>query len=90
MAERAKDYIAHGSPQHAAFLNLKKATGKDEPLEHKGWTLADPTIYGPNARPEFLQAVLVQRVNELETAPTVPPNAPAMFTPPAQVPPNAS
>lgn len=66
-----KDYVAHGSDQHAVMLGLRKATTADK-LELNGWTLNDITAYGPAARPEFLEATLAQKVNELETPPAMP------------------
>jgi len=57
------DFIEHGSKEHAAFLGLKKAQDKD-PYQCEGWTLVDITQYGPAARPEFLQAILQQKVAE--------------------------
>jgi len=62
------DYIAHGSDRHAAFLGLVKAEEGDEP-QQDGWTLADITMYGPSARPEYLKRVLAQKVSELTTLP---------------------
>lgn len=62
------DYIAHGSDGHAAFLGLVKANEGDEP-QQDGWMLADITMYGPSARPEYLKRVLAQKVSELTTLP---------------------
>lgn len=64
------DYVAHGSDQHAEWLGLIKAEEDDEP-QRDGWTLADITMYGPSARPEFLRRVLAQKVSELTTLPPV-------------------
>ena len=58
------DYIERGSARHAAFLGLIEADEDDEP-QYEGWTLADPTLWGPTARPEFLARTLKQKVNEL-------------------------
>jgi len=58
------DYIPHGSDAHAALLGLKKAEEHDVP-QHDGWALQDVTQYGPAARPEFLEQVLRQKINEL-------------------------
>ena len=94
MAKKAKneptnlDYIAHGSDGHAAFLGLVKAEEGDEP-QQDGWTLADITMYGPSARPEFLRRVLAQKVSELTTLPPetqsedprLPNYAPTMWVP---------
>lgn len=62
------DYIEHGSDRHAAFLGLVKAKEDDEP-QQDGWALADITMYGPSARPEYLRRVLAQKVSELTTLP---------------------
>lgn len=62
------DYIKHGSDRHAAFLGLVKAQKDDEP-QQDGWALADITMYGPSARPEYLRRVLAQKVSELTTLP---------------------
>lgn len=83
------NFIKHGSDQHAMILGLRKATAEDKYV-HEGWTLQDITAFGPATRPEFLEATLVQRVNELKKPPSMPqsinprkPNyAPAMWTPP--------
>jgi len=82
------DYIAHGSDQHASLLGLIKATPEDEP-QYNGWALADITMYGPSARPEYLRRVLMQKVSELtilppETQsddPLAPNYAPTMWVP---------
>lgn len=60
------NYIAHGSDKHAALLGLKEAEEHDVP-QHEGWALQDVTQYGASARPEFLEQVLRQKVNELTT-----------------------
>lgn len=79
------DYVEFGSERHAALLSLRKLE-KGEETEHayKGYTLVDPTAWGPNARPEFIQAQLVQRVNEFLTKPAAPADAPKMWTPAVQ------
>ncbi len=77
-----KDFVAHGSPEHAALLGLKKAA-KDDELEYEGYTLVDLTVYGPNASDKFLRAMLVQRVNELKSKPAVPAHAPPLWVPAA-------
>ena len=82
------DYVAHGSDRHAALLGLVKATEGDEP-QWEGWALADLTMYGPAARPEFLLQTLKQKVNELTAPPLVvqsedpfaPHYAPPLWTP---------
>ena len=68
---RARDYVPHGSDQHAQMLGLRKATSDDKHVKD-GWTLADPTAFGPAAREDFLEAMLAQRVNELVTPPAMP------------------
>jgi len=62
------DYIEHGSDRHAAHLGLVKA-GKDDEPQQDGWALADITMYGAAARPEYLRRVLAQFVAELTTLP---------------------
>jgi len=52
--------IEHGSIEHAAMLGLLE--DKDSEL---GWQLADITLFGPHATPEFLERVLLQKVREL-------------------------
>jgi len=82
------DYVAHGSDRHAAHLGLVKAAKEDVP-QMDGWALADITMWGPSATPEFLMQILKQKINELTIAPIVPqsddplaPNyAPPMWTP---------
>lgn len=76
-----QDFIKHGSAGHAQLLGLRKATKEDEP-QYEGWALQDPTQWGPNARPEYIRAQLIQRVGELTSVPEVPKNAPEMWTPP--------
>lgn len=78
--KKQPDFIEFGSAEHAAFLGIKKAN-KDDPYQCEGWTLVDITSYGPAARPEFLQAVLQQKVNEWKTKPQVPDRAPGLWTP---------
>jgi len=82
------DYVERGSQQHAAFLGLIPAEKDDEP-QQDGWALADLTLYGPTARPEFLRRTLQQKVNELNTPmpelqsedPRLPHYAPPMWRP---------
>jgi len=75
------DYVPHGSPDHAAILGLRKATGEDA-LERDGWTLIDMTAFGPQATEAYLREVLRQKVATLKAGvPTIPPNAPALFDP---------
>lgn len=63
------DYVAHGSARHAALLGLVEAT-KDDVPQWEGYALADLTMYGPAARPEFLLQTLKQKVSEL-TSPSL-------------------
>jgi len=79
MANQA-DYIEPGSKAHAAFLGLKKAAEKDIP-QYEGWTLVDPTQWGPMARPEFLEQILKQKFNEWKIKPEVSEKAPSMWVP---------
>lgn len=84
MSQR-KDFIDFGSPAHAALLGLRKLE-KNETVpegghEYKGYVLVDETQWGPNARPEFVQVQLVQRVNELTTKPSVPADAQPIWKP---------
>lgn len=82
------DAIPHGSDGHAAFLGLIEAEEDDEP-QLGGWALADITMYGPSARPEFLRRILAQKVSELTTPmpemqsddPRLPHYAPSMWVP---------
>lgn len=62
--EDRADFIKHGSPEHAVFIGLVPAE-EDDPLGHEGWQLVDRTIFGPNARPEYLAEVLRQKVSSL-------------------------
>ena len=62
--EDRADYIKHGSDRHATFMGLVFAE-KDDPFGYEGWKLVDRTIFGPNARPEFLTEVLRQKVSNL-------------------------
>lgn len=92
--EERLDYIAHGSPEHAAFLGLQKLEEGEKAQEFEGsigelkatgpdgawYTLQDVTIFGAAVRPEFLLAYLRQRVNEL-AGPVVPGYAPPMWRP---------
>lgn len=74
------DKIEHGSAAHAQMLGLRKATKEDKYVQD-GWTLVDFVQYGPAATPEYIAAILVQKVSELNAAPAVPANAPAAWTP---------
>ena len=82
------DYIAQGSDKHATFLGLVRAN-EDETLACDGWTLLDSTLYGPNVTEKFLERILAQKVNELNTPmptpqskdPTAPNFAPVLWDP---------
>ncbi len=85
MSAKQKDFVEFGGERHALLLGLRKAAKDDaEEATYKGWALVDPTAWGPNARPEFIRAQLVQRVNELMTKPSVPADAPKMWMPTIQ------
>lgn len=56
-----RDYVPHGSAQHAAILGL--IPDKENP---SGYRLADPTAFGPQASPAYLDEVLRQKVAELK------------------------
>ncbi len=58
------DYVERGSDRHAGMLGLKKATEEDNP-KLDGWALEDIVSYGPTVRPQFLEALLRGKVNEL-------------------------
>lgn len=58
------DYVEHGSDRHAAMLGLRRAED-GEKFQMDGWTIEDITQYGPAASDDFLNRVLVQKVNEL-------------------------
>ena len=64
--EDRADYIEHGSDRHATFMGLVPAE-EDDPFGHESWKLVDRTIFGPNARPEFLAEVLRQKVSSLKS-----------------------
>ena len=64
------DYVERGSDEHAAGLGLRKwREGDPTDLKVEGWTFVDITQFGPLARPEFIKAVLTQRVAELGKEP---------------------
>lgn len=74
-------YIAHGSPEHAELLGIRKATEDDEPVVD-GWALVNLTEFGPNATASFLKNVLRQKVSELKAGtPVVPANSPKLWRP---------
>jgi len=67
-AGEQRDHIAFGSPEHAEFLGLRKATDDDE-IVVEGWALQDITAWGPAAGRDFLRGILLQKVNVLNTPP---------------------
>lgn len=69
--EDRADYIAQGSEKHAIFLGLINAP-EGETLEYDGYTLLDSTLYGPNVTEKYLERILAQKVNELNTPIPVP------------------
>lgn len=73
--EELPDYVEFGSERHALLLGLEKD-------EDGNWRLADITRYGPMATPQFLEATLQQKLNELNSKPSVPASAPELWTPP--------
>ena len=93
---RGTDYVPHGSPQHAAMIGLCEVGDAEQaardgytvytsPTTGKCWRLEDEigTVhYYPGVDPQkAILLVLRQKVNVIEAgAPTVPPNAPPMFT----------
>ena len=88
-AEVQTDYVPHGSDKHAGMLGLKKASEADKP-QLDGWALEDIVSYGPNVSPDFLEAMLRGKVNELTMKmpvmqsrdPLAPHFAPVMWRPP--------
>lgn len=78
MAEDKMRRIEHGSEDHAQLLGLRKA-GKDEKYQYEGWTLIDITQWGPSATSDYINAQLIQRVNEFKSKPVV--SGPSMWTP---------
>jgi 2-hydroxychromene-2-carboxylate isomerase len=88
--EERGDYIEHGSKRHAIVLGLVEVKGDTNkrvtftsPRTNRTFALEDEvTAFLQYAEPMTVAAlVLEQKVNELETAPTVPADAPAMFRP---------
>ena len=77
---KQRDYIPHGSEQHAQLLGIRKAEEGDSPT-FKGYALVDMTTWGPNATEAFLLNVLRQKVAELGSKPQVPEDAPEMWVP---------
>ena len=93
-AKDRPDYIAHGSPEHARFLGLVEVGDNDKaitlatyasPGTGRTFRLEDEmgaVRHYPGIDPEKAAGlVLQQKVNELETKPTVPEDAPPMFKP---------
>jgi hypothetical protein len=92
--EERPDYVPHGSLAHATLLGLVEVA-KDEqvitlatytsPRSSRVFRLEDEMgaiQFYPGIDPEkACRLVLQQKVNELETKPTVPDDAPAMFQP---------
>lgn len=82
------DYVEPGSERHAEFLGLRKATD-DDTFVVDGWTLVDLTVFGVTANPDFVRAVLAQKVSALTTPqpvvqsedPLAPNYAPPMWQP---------
>jgi hypothetical protein len=68
------DYVEYGSDRHADLLGLRKAT-EDDKLVKDGWTLADMTMFGPQATDDYMREVLRQKISELTTAPPAPQSA---------------
>lgn len=93
--EDRADYIAHGSPEHAAFLGLIEATPADlaeksgvlvhaSAVTEAKYRLADQvTAFMRYPDPmKIAQLVLTQKVNALDSGqPKVPENAPSMWVP---------
>jgi len=91
--EERADYIAPGSKEHMVFLGIHEAT-KDDDMTYsvdggKEFALTDITIFGVNVRPEFLKAILMQKVSSFScpapeiqsTDPSKPHYAPALWIP---------
>ena len=97
--EDRPDYIKHGSVEHATFLGLVIMSDDDtayhlveftSPRTGTTYRLEDEmgaVRHYPGIDPEkSILLVLQQKVNELEILPTVPKDAPPMFTPAAVYP----
>lgn len=65
------NYIEYGSPEHLRFLGLRKATEKDK-IQFDGYALEDITKYPSNARPDYLEEVIKQKLSEWKTKPVMP------------------
>lgn len=91
--EDRADYIAFGSPEHAAFLGLVELESEDEaagrityrsPRTEKLYCLEDevtPFMHHPDPK-QVAGLVLRQKVNELEAgAPEAPADAPPLWVP---------
>ena len=86
------DYVAFGSAAHAAFLGLVEvkaegdAVGRNtykSPLTGRVWMLEDEItgfIHYPDPK-QAAMLVLRQKVNELDTPPSMPAGTPAMWQP---------
>ncbi len=89
-AEDRGDYIEFGSDKHAAFLGLVPAKPGDEeritytsPRTQKTFALEDEVtqfMHYPDPK-QVAGLVLQQKVNVLESEPTVPEGAPPMWRP---------
>ena len=88
------DHIPHGSGRHAQFLGLVEMQDGDDtphlaeytsPGTGRRFRLEDElgsVRYAPGMPMDKAAAIILrQKVNELETAPTVPADAPPMFQP---------
>jgi hypothetical protein len=83
------DYVAHGSDKHAAFIGLKRTDDEADPYAVDGWTLEDPTQFGPGANDQYIIRVTRQKVSELTSPmptpqskdPRKPHFAPVLWTP---------
>lgn len=93
------DYIPHGSAAHASFLGLVEVADDDNtvclaqytsPRTERTFRLEDEMgaiRHYPGIDPEkAVRLVLQQKVNELESIPEVPADAPPMFRPAAVYP----
>lgn len=70
-----KNYIAHGSEEHANLLGIRKADDSDE-IVWQGYALMDETAFGVNATERYLRTILKQKYNTLKTPPAVPQSDP--------------
>lgn len=91
--EERADFIAYGSEQHMVFLGIREATEDDEVTyasdSGQKYALTDITVFGVNVRPEFLKAILMQKVSSFtcpvpvlqSTDPAQPHYAPPLWIP---------